>query len=317
MGIPTQIAPEYERQNFNLSNTYSWQTPNNTLYQFTVTDASVINSNLTQDFENILVDLEANGNNLINSFNPSFVSSMSFSATWNFNSYGLNFNNSSFFRLFAESGGTTLNLVNTEFLERESLEFYKFLKVNGDYRKIHPVNQNTTVAYRLHVGVAHPYSSNRVLPYEKYFFAGGSNGIRAWRPRRLGPGSFVRIDSATNSVSYDFEQQGEILFEGSLELRKNFIGFLDYAFFVDFGNIWTLRNDASRPGSQFEVKRFYREIAVGTGLGLRFDFNFLVLRLDAGLKVYDPARAEGNRFILNRGFYDPPFQPSASESVVV
>lgn len=312
--------PEYIRENFNFSNTYTWQNRNNTQYQFSLTDVSIINSAITeQRFQDRLDTLEQNGNRLINSFLPSFVSSMIFSATWNFNSYGLNFSNSSFFRLFLESGGTTLNLVNTDFLARESLEFYKYLKINADFRKTNPINQNTTLAYRINAGIAKPYSENRVLPYEKYFFAGGSNGIRAWRPRRLGPGSYTPLDSTENGVlvNYDFEQQGEILLEGSVELRKNLIGFIDYAIFMDFGNIWMIREDGSRPGAQFKLDRFFREIAVGGGMGLRFDFSFLVLRLDAGLKLYDPARPRSRRFILSPGFYDAPFTAEASEPIVL
>lgn len=318
-GFSYTRRPEYVRENFNLSNTYTWQNDKNTQFQFALSDVSIINSSITDSrFQERLDTLEQRGNRLINSFLPSFVSSMLFSATWNFNSYGLNFSNSSFFRLFLESGGTTLNFVNTEFLEREALEFYKYLKINVDYRKINPLNQNTTLAYRINAGIVHPYSENRVLPYEKYFFAGGSNGIRAWRPRRLGPGSYTPLDSTETGVlvNYDFEQQGEILIEGSVELRKNLIGFIDYAAFIDFGNVWMIREDRSRPGAQFKADSFFREIAVGGGLGLRFDFSFLVLRLDAGLKLYDPARPQSRRFILSRGFYDPPFTVEASEPIV-
>ncbi|MTI23211.1 hypothetical protein E1176_19435 [Fulvivirga sp. RKSG066] len=308
--------PEYNRENLNFNTTYSWQNLGKALYQFTLTDVSLIESNLSADFNDILKNLESRGNRLINSFKPSFVSSMHFTATWNFNRYGLNFNNSSFFRVFVESGGTMLNVVNPYHFIDEDLETYKFIKLNADYRKIHPINNNTTVAYRINGGLAKPYSGDDVLPYEKYFFAGGSSGIRAWRPRRLGPGNYVRIDTTTNLVSYDFEQQGEILLEGSVELRKNLIGFIDYALFVDFGNIWTINPDPARPGSSFKLDSFLNEIAIGSGVGLRFDFSFLVLRLDAGIKIYDPARAPGKRFILNDGFHDAPFTPEAAEPVV-
>ncbi|QSE96900.1 translocation and assembly module lipoprotein TamL [Fulvivirga lutea] len=308
--------PEYQRNNTNFSNTYSWQNSRNTSYQVTLTDVSLIESSVDSTFGARLNQLERNGNRLINTFRPSLVTSMSANATWNFNSYGLNFSNSSFLRVFLESGGTTLNFINTEFLERESLEFYKFYKINIDFRKINPINKNTTIAYRVNAGYANPYGENGILPYEKYFFAGGSNGIRAWRPRRLGPGSFVEIDTLTNEVNYDFEQPGEIIFEGSIELRKNLIGFIDYAFFVDFGNTWTIEVDESRPGAEFNPKTFFEQLAVGTGFGLRFDFSFLVLRLDAGLKVYDPARPLEKRFILNEGFYDAPFTRDATEPII-
>lgn len=316
-GFTYTERPEYIRKNTNFSNTYSWQNSKNTFYQVTLTDVSLIESTITDsDFENQLEILNQNGNRLINTFKPSFVTSMSGNATWNFNSYGINFSNSSFFRLFLESGGTSLNFVDTRFLEKEALEFYKFYKINMDFRKINPINNNTTLAYRINAGYARPYGDNEILPYEKYFFAGGSNGIRAWRPRRLGPGSYVQIDSANNEVSYATEQTGEILLEGSIELRKNLIGFIDYAFFMDFGNTWTISEDESRPGAHFEIDRFFEEVAVGGGVGLRFDFSFLVLRLDAGIKLYDPARPQNKRFIFSEGFYDAPFTRDASEPVI-
>lgn len=306
--------PEYRRRNTNASLSFSWQKNNNSFFQLTLNDIGIIRSTLSQDFEGVLDSLENEGNNIVNTFNPSYVSSMYFTSTWNKNSYGLNFINSRYFRLFVESGGTTLNFFGTDLLEQENLEYYQYIKINTDYRKIHPVNRNTTVAWRINVGVAKPYGSNDILPYEKYFFAGGSNGIRAWRPRRLGPGSFVRVDSASNTVNYDVEQPGTILLEGSIEWRQNLIGFIDYAWFFDFGNVWNF-ND-TREEAEFRPDKFIRQIAVGSGLGIRFDFSFLILRLDAGVKVYDPARAQGKRFILSKGFYDAPFTRSASETVI-
>ncbi len=306
--------PEYIRQNINATLSYTWQKTNTSFYQLTLTDIGVIRSTLSDDFQLLLDSLAEQGNNIVNTFNPSYVSSMYMTATFNKNSYGLNFLNSRYFRLFLESGGTTLNFYGKELLEQEELEYYQYLKVNADYRKIHPVNRNTTVAWRINVGAAKPYADNGILPYEKYFFAGGSNGIRAWRPRRLGPGSFVRIDSSSNTVNYDIEQPGTILLEGSVEWRQNLIGFIDYAWFFDFGNVWTF--DDTREEAQFKASKFLRQIAVGSGVGIRFDFSFLILRLDAGIKVYDPARPQGKRFILSKGFYDAPFTPRASETVI-
>ncbi|MGK7392266.1 MAG: BamA/TamA family outer membrane protein [Candidatus Cyclobacteriaceae bacterium M2_1C_046] len=324
-GYAYTSRPEYNRKNTNFSAIYSWENGRNILYSFAAADISLINSSLDSAFQGRLETLRRTaGNNLINSFNPSFVSSMNFAVTINSNNYGIGFSNSRFFRLFLESGGTSLNFLGSDFFDTDEengsrgLEYYKFLKFSGDYRKSHTVNKKSAIAYRLNLGFALPYSDNEILPYEKYFFAGGSSGIRAWRPRRLGPGSYTPIDTTGSFpvVSYDFEQQGEILFEGSVEWRQNLIGFIDYALFADFGNIWTFNRDPSREGAQFELDRFYKEIAVGSGMGLRFDFSFLILRLDAGVKIYDPARPEGKRFILSDGFYDAPFIRSKAETLV-
>ncbi|HNC13900.1 MAG TPA: BamA/TamA family outer membrane protein, partial [Cyclobacteriaceae bacterium] len=148
-----------------------------------------------------------------------------------------------------------------------------------------------------------------------YFFAGGSNSIRAWRPRRLGQGSFkpdVSSDIAQDGYfNYQFEKPGDILLEGSVEIRKKIFGFVEGAVFVDAGNVWTFKplddNNEDKGNSQFNLNRFYREIGVGTGFGLRFNFSFLILRFDVGIKAYDPARDSGDRFVLPKMRFFRPY----------
>jgi hypothetical protein len=290
---------------------YNWNT-RNLRQQYTVNalDANFIRSNLSDDFRILLENLQDQGNNLINSFLPSYVSSISGQVIFNFNQYGaFQKNNASLWRLFFESGGTTLNFVSSSFVEERNLSYFQFLKFQSDYRKYIPITKNQTFAYRLNLGLAKPYGvSDGVLPYEKYFFAGGSTGIRAWQPRRLGPGSFAPELLSDGSFDYRFEQPGEILFEGMFEFRSKIYGYFDGALFIDIGNTWTFANDDSRPGANFEFNRFYKEIAVGTGAGLRMDFDFLVVRLDMGIKAYDPARLPGKRYILNNFFRSFPGQ---------
>ena len=302
-GVTLTDRPEYDRTILNSSITYIWQNRRNTLFNFTLGDISFISSTLDNDFENLLKDLEKAGNNLINSFKPSFVSSASLTATYNFNRYGLSQENTSFLRLFLEGGGTFGNLVMREILS-DTVEFYRYVKFNSDFRRHYRISNHDIIAYRINIGVAVPYGDNRVLPYEKYFFAGGSNSIRAWVPRRLGPGSYAAFDTLANEIVFDdsFEQSGEILLEASIEVRRNLFGFINGAIFIDAGNVWTIREEATRPGSQFKIDSFLGQIAIGSGVGLRFDFSFLVLRLDAGVKIYDPARPSGTRFIWDDGF---------------
>ncbi|MCH6200613.1 hypothetical protein MMU07_13585 [Aquiflexum sp. LQ15W] len=303
--------PEYIRESVNGIIAYNWNT-RNLRQQYTVNalDANFIRSNLSDDFRILLKNLQDQGNNLINSFLPSYVSSISGQVIFNFNQYGaFQKNNASLWRLFFESGGTTLNFVSSSFVEERNLSYFQFLKFQTDYRKYIPITKNQTFAYRLNLGLAKPYGvSDGVLPYEKYFFAGGSTGIRAWQPRRLGPGSFAPELLSDGSFDYRFEQPGEILFEGMFEFRSKIYGYFDGAFFIDIGNTWTFNEDTSRPGANFEFNRFYKEIAVGTGAGLRMDFDFLVVRLDMGIKAYDPARLPGKRYILNNFFRSFPGQ---------
>lgn len=297
--------PEYNREALNGVLAYNWNT-RNLRQQFAVNllDANFIRSNLSNDFREVLEGLQDQGNNLINSFLPSYVSSISGQLIVNFNQYGLfQKNRASLLRIFVESGGTTLNFVNRSFIEDRSLAYFQFLKFQADLRRYIPISAKQTFAYRLNLGMARPYGiSNGVLPYEKYFFAGGSTGIRAWQPRRLGPGSYTPPVNDDGSFDYRFEQPGDILFEGMFELRRKLYGYFDGAFFIDIGNSWTFQDDPTRPGANFAFNRFYKELAIGTGLGLRMDFDFLVLRLDMGVKALDPARPEGQRLIIGNFF---------------
>nr|WP_222439189.1 BamA/TamA family outer membrane protein [Echinicola salinicaeni] len=295
--------PEYVREGFNTILAYSWATRNQRQqYTINALDANLIRSNLDPAFEERLLELQELGNNLINSFQSSYVSSISGQAIINFNQYGLfQRNRSSLLRLFVESGGTSINFLNKANFENRSLQYFQFLKFQSDFRRFIPLSRKSTFAYRLNAGLAIPYGiSNGVLPYEKYFFAGGSTSIRAWQPRRLGPGSFTPIENEEGYFDYRYEQPGDILLEAMFEFRRKLFGYFDGAFFIDAGNIWTLKEDPTREGAQFKAKQFVREIAVGTGLGLRMDFDFLVLRLDMGIKAIDPARPKGERFILDQ-----------------
>lgn len=297
--------PEYIREAITGAVSYNWNTRNfRQQYTVNLLDANFIRSNLDDEFRALLEDLQNQGNNLINSFLPSYVSSISGQVIFNFNQYGaFQKNKASLWRLFFESGGTTLNFVSDDFVENRSLAYFQFLKFQSDFRRYIPITKYQTFAYRLNLGLARPYGvSNGVLPYEKYFFAGGSTGIRAWQPRRLGPGSNTPNTLEDGSFDYRFEQPGDILFEGMFELRTKLYGYFDAAYFIDLGNTWTFLFDPTRPGANFEFNRFYKEIAVGTGIGLRMDFDFLVLRLDMGVKAFDPARPLGQRYVLNQFF---------------
>jgi hypothetical protein len=305
IGYSFTNRPEYTRGLLNSQLSYTWATLNNRA-QFTINavDIGYIRTPvLTNEFLQVLTTLQTNGNNLVWSFLPSFISSFSGQAIINFNQYGNYKNNkASLLRLFAESGGTSLNLFDVIDNSETNSKFVNFqwLKFQADYRKYIPIDQKQKIAYRLNFGIAKPYGvSNGILPYEKYFFAGGSNSIRAWQARRLGPGSNVPTTDQNGNFTYQNEQPAEMIMESMIEYRRKLFGYFNMALFVDFGNSWNLISDFTRPGSNFQFNRFYKEIAVGTGIGLRMDFDFLVIRLDLATKTIDPAQPEGERWILD------------------
>jgi hypothetical protein len=301
--------PEYQRKITTLSSTFSWDINQKFQFSFTPTNLSIIQSTTSEDFKLILNNLEQQGNNLANAFLPSFVGSMIFSFTWN-NNYGNSQKSSSLFRTSLESGGTLLNLYTPPFLIDQGLAIFKYLRFSADFRKNVFINKRSSFAWRINTGFGYAYSDNRVLPYEKNFFVGGSNSVRAWRPRRLGVGSdppqLSTNPSANGYFDYRFEKPGDLLLEGSMEWRQKLIGFINYAFFIDAGNVWSLRSN-DKETAQFNFSNFYEELAVGTGVGLRLDFSFLILRLDVGIKAWDPARPVGQRWVLNRAAFDGPY----------
>ncbi len=315
--------PEYKRTNGSIFMTYTWSNQRKQQYFFTPVSLSIIKSNLRPSFKQELQRQDSLGNySLVNSFNPSFVNSMIFGSTWNFGNYGNRDKTSSYLRTQLESGGTIWNFISPSFITERGLQYFKYLRLNADFRRHHVIDKITTLAYRVDGGVAYSYDKNQSLPYEKFFFSGGSNSVRAWRPRRLGQGSFKpRTSEAVGKnpvkngyFDYSYEQPSEILLEASVEFRRKIFGFVEGALFVDAGNVWTFQprknvvNGVEIPNgnSQFKFNQFYKEIAVGTGFGLRFDFSFLILRLDVGMKMYDPARDKGARFVLGEArFWNP------------
>ena len=295
---------EYKRAGFNLYVNYSWQKNLEKLFNIRIADISLIRSTIQDSlFQQALDDIKERGNNFWRTFTPSLVLSSRFSKTINFNQYTSYLSRkAAFLKYTIEAGGTILNAFNVNFEDTTGLQLYKYVKFVADYRKYQSISPKTKIAYRLRAGIAKSYGGSKVLPYEKYLFAGGSNSNRAWRPRRLGPGSFANTDTTfTDSgpvlhYNDNFEQPGEILLEANFELRTQVIGFFHTALFVDAGNVWTFKSEDARPGANFEINRFYKEIAIGAGIGGRFDFTFLLLRLDVGFRIYDPALPQGYKW---------------------
>lgn len=315
-GFAFTDRPEYRRTASNLSATYNWQHRQNSFYSLSLANLSIINSKiLLNEFQEFLDLQDQLGNrSLSNSFKPSFVSSILFSFTWNPDNYGNADKSSTFLRTSFETGGNIFKIVDPQPLVDRGLAYFKYLRLNVDLRRITVLTKHLVLAKRFNAGTAYSFNDDKSLPYEKFFFAGGSNSVRAWRPRRLGPGSFkpalAEDPDEDGLFNYQIEQPAEILLEGSIELRQKLFGFISGALFIDAGNVWTRVErkipDEIQGTSKFEFDRFYKEIGVGTGFGVRFDFSFLILRLDAGIKVYDPARDKANRFVLdNMKFFSP------------
>ena len=132
--------------------------------------------------------------------------------------------------------------------------------------------------------MAYPYGNSRTLPFEKQYFSGGPNSVRGWSVRSLGPGSYKGLES---EMDY-YAQVGDIKLDLNVEYRTYLFWKLNGAFFIDAGNIWNITDNLQEDDALFRFNRFYKQLAVAYGIGLRFDFDFLVLRFDGGMKAVNP-----------------------------
>lgn len=172
--------------------------------------------------------------------------------------------------------------------------FAQFFKVETNFTKLWQLTENTSLAAHAGAGVVWTYGNSSVAPYTEQFYAGGANTIRAFNVRSIGPGKYRPIDRRYSYV----EQTGDIKFIANVEYRPRLFGKMYGAVFLDAGNVWTLHDDEARVGSKFEGKNFFRQMALGTGIGLRYDLDYFILRLDWGVGLHVPY--ETNR----SGFYN-------------
>ncbi len=177
-----------------------------------------------------------------------------------------------------------------------NIPFSQYAKMEHDFRYYRKINDKSTVATRFIAGIGYPYGNSTTMPHVKQFFVGGSNSIRAFRARTLGPGSY---DPRNQEASFFFDQSGDIKIEFNAEYRANIYKFLNAAIFADAGNVWLMNEDPEKPGGKFS-KNFAKELAVGAGVGLRLDFSILILRLDVAMPLRIPYYEEGNRWTFDK-----------------
>ncbi len=199
-------------------------------------------------------------------------------------------------RAAVETAGNLLYAGSKIFGEKKSGDVYKvfgtrysqYVKAEVDYGITRNINRRHSLAFHVGAGIGYPYGNSRVLPFEKRFYAGGANSVRGWGARTLGPGSY----NSHNSVAYFINQCGDISLDLSVEYRAKLFWVLEAAGFIDAGNVWTIHSYENQPGGLFRFSTFWKEIAMAYGVGLRMDFNYFLLRLDLGIKAYNPARGQ-------------------------
>lgn len=166
--------------------------------------------------------------------------------------------------------------------------YSQYVKLDGDFAVTHYINQRSSLAFHAGFGIAVPYGNSTVLPFEKRFYSGGANSVRGWGVRTLGPGSFDG-KKAQNSFIY---QCGDIRLDLNLEYRCKLFWVLELGAFIDCGNVWTIKEYENQPGGAFKIGKFFEQLALSYGLGLRMDFTYFLLRFDVGMKAHNPASGQ-------------------------
>ncbi|MDL2144810.1 BamA/TamA family outer membrane protein [Flavobacterium tructae] len=173
--------------------------------------------------------------------------------------------------------------------------FSQYVKMRGDLRHYLKLGKESELASRIILGIGLPYGNSRALPTAKQFVVGGTNSIRAFRARSLGPGSYLNAQTTNNFLP---DQSGDLKLEFSTEYRAKLFSIVRGALFVDAGNVWLLNADPNKSGGEI-TKDFMKDIAVGAGAGLRFDLSFLVLRTDLAFPLRKPYLPQGQRWVID------------------
>lgn len=299
-----QIRPEFERTVASAGWSYRWSKHRAT-HRVDVLDLNYIYMPYRSETFRQYLDLMDEKNPLLRySYEDLFIVRMGYTYTYNSsgaaslktsqrNSYSIRFN--------IEESGNWLYLFskvingrpkNGEAYQMANIDFAQYVKADFDFAKNFMIDDRNALVFHVGLGVAVPYGNSKSLPFEKLYFSGGANSVRGWSVRSLGPGGY-RGDG--NSLDY-VNHTGDIKLDLNVEYRTHLFWKLNGAAFIDAGNVWSIRNRELQPEGLFKFNRFYKQLAVAYGLGLRFDLDFLIIRFDGGMKAINPMYTGRDRY---------------------
>ena len=302
-----QIRPEFERTLASAAWSYRWNSRRRASHRLDVLDINYIympyRSRTFIEYLNYMDEI----NPLLRySYEDLFIVRLGYTYTYNSagvstqqtakkSSYSIRFN-------IEESGNLIYGfskLIHGKPSDGESfrmgnISFAQYVKTDFDFAKNIMIDDRNAVVFHIGTGIAIPYGNSKSLPFEKLYFSGGANSVRGWSVRSLGPGGYRGASGTLDYVNHT----GDIKLDLNVEYRTHLFWKLNAAAFIDAGNVWTLKNRYSDSTGQFAFNRFYKEIAVSYGLGIRFDLDFLILRFDGGMKAVNPTGRGIDRFPL-------------------
>ena len=301
MSYDLQRRPEYHRSVASGGWIYHWQNRVNALARHTVKliDVNyVFLQKIDEEFKNSLPETTA-----LYNYSDQFTVSMGY--VYSFNNYDPieRGRNTSSLRVAFESAGNIMYAMSSLFGAPKTangsynllgINYSEFLKGEVDFARSLTIDARNSFAFHIGMGAAYPFGNSNEIPFDRRYYSGGANSIRGWNVRSLGPGSMLK----TNATSF-VHQVGDIRMDANIEYRSKLFWRFELALYVDAGNIWTIHKYDYQPDGNFDFNRFYKEIAVAYGLGLRLDFEYFLVRLDSGLKAYNPQERGADRWAIS------------------
>ena len=284
-----QNRPEYHRRVLSLAWKYKWNNiGHHDKYQIDLLDINYLFMPWISDtFREDYLEDDMNKNAILRyNYENLLIMKMGFGYAYNNGRYAVKAN--------VETSGNILGLCSGIFNFPKNSEgqnkvfgiaYAQYAKADFDFTRNIVFDYNNQLVFHMGLGIAYPYGNSTILPFEKRYFSGGANSVRGWSVRELGPGKFKGNEGKIDFIN----QTGDMKLDLNIEYRAHLFWKVNGALFVDAGNIWTLRNYEDQPGGQFKIDEFWKQIAIGYGLGFRVNFDYFILRFDMGMKAVNPA----------------------------
>ncbi len=284
-----QNRPEFHRRVLSGGLRYKWSfLQHRARYQVDILDLDYVFMPWISDtFRKEYLESENSRNAILRyNYEDLFITKIGFGYSYNNNVFALKTN--------IETSGNVLSLFSRMTkMEKDDLGQYRlfniafaqYVKGDFDFTRSFEIDRNNQIVFHVGLGIAYPYGNSKMLPFEKRYFSGGANSVRGWSVRSLGPGVYKEKDGKINFIN----QTGDMKLDLNAEYRTHLFWKLGGALFVDAGNIWTLRENSGQEGGQFRFNQFFKQIAVSYGLGIRFNFDYFIIRFDLGMKAVNPA----------------------------
>ena len=312
----SQLRPEFIRTLASASWSYRWVDRKRSQHRFDLLDVNYVYVPWkSKNFVEYLDNLSDRNSILTKSYEDQLIVSMGYSYIYNSannrdrtsgkrNSYSI--------RVNVEEAGNLLYTASKTLHRSPKAEkgyvianipFAQYVKGDFDFAQHWNIDDRNSLVFHIGMGIGYPYGNSKALPFEKRYFSGGPNSVRGWSVRSLGPGNYQGTDGKMNYI----EHTGDIKLDLNIEYRTHLFWKFNGAAFIDAGNIWNIHDYVEQEEATFRLNRFYKQLAVAYGLGIRFDLDYLIIRFDGGMKAVNPIYTGKDKFPFLKPKFDRDF----------